>query len=143
MNVGSVLLVLTTTFFYVTFNVLSGAAAIPKELHEAAVAVGLRGVRYVRRLFVPAVLPRLVTGSITAWGAGWNAIILAEYVVAGGRVYSVRGIGATLDHATYVSGDLQVVVLSLASMVTLVVLVNRLFWDPFYRHVAARYKMEA
>ena len=51
--------------------------------------------------------------------------------------------GATLDHATYVTGDLQVVTLSLASMVALVILVNRLFWDPIYQHVAARYKLEA
>jgi F0F1-type ATP synthase membrane subunit b/b' len=36
-----------------------------------------------------------------------------------------------------------VIVASLVSMVLLVVLVNRLFWDPLYRHVAARYKMDA
>jgi NitT/TauT family transport system permease protein len=143
MDAGSVLLVLTGTFFYVMFNVLAGAAAIPKELNEAAAALGLRGLRYARRVFVPAVLPSLVTGCVTAWGGGWNAIIFSEYVVASGREYSVRGIGAALDRATYVSGDAQVVALSLLSMVVLVVLVNRLFWDPLYEHVAARYKLEA
>ena len=143
MNLGSVLLVLTGTFFYVAFNVLSGAAAIPKEMNEAAAALGLRGRTYLARVFVPAILPSLVTGCVTAWGGGWNAIIFSEYVVAGGRLHSVRGIGATLDHATYVTGDLQVVTLSLASMVALVILVNRLFWDPVYQHVAERYKLEA
>ncbi len=142
MNLASILLVLTGTFFYVAFNVLSGAAAIPKEMNEAAAALGLRGRTYLARVFVPAILPSLVTGCVTAWGGGWNAIIFSEYVVAGGRLHSVRGIGATLDHATYVTGDLQVVTLSLASMVALVVLVNRLFWDPVYQHVAERYKME-
>jgi NitT/TauT family transport system permease protein len=131
------------TFFYVAFNVLSGASAIPKEMHEAASALGLRGWRYLRRVFVPAVLPSLVTGCVTGWGAAWNAIVFSEYVVSGGRVYSVPGIGATLDRATYVTGDLQVVTLSLASMVALVILVNRLFWDPVYQHAAARYKLEA
>jgi NitT/TauT family transport system permease protein len=62
--------------------------------------------------------------------------------VAGGRLFEVRGIGAALDRATYVTGDTQVVALSLVSMVALVVLVNRLFWDPLYQHVAARYKIE-
>jgi NitT/TauT family transport system permease protein len=143
MNVGSILLVLTGTFFYVMFNVLSGAAAIPKEMNEAAALLGLEGAGYVRRVFVPAILPSLVTGCITAWGGGWNAIIFSEYVAASGRVYSVPGIGAILDRATYVTGDSQVIALSLASMVALVVLVNRLFWDPLYQHVAARYKMEA
>jgi NitT/TauT family transport system permease protein len=143
MNLGSILLVLTGTFFYVAFNVLSGAAAIPKEMNEAAAALGLRGPTYLKRVFVPAILPSLVTGCVTAWGGGWNAIIFSEYVVAAGKLHSVRGIGATLDHATYVTGDLQLVTLSLVSMVALVILVNRLFWDPLYQHVAARYKMEA
>ncbi len=143
MDLGAVLLVLTGTFFYVMFNVLAGAAAIPKELNEAAAALGLRGWRYAKRVFVPAVLPSLVTGCVTAWGGGWNAVIFSEYVVASGRVYSVRGIGAALDRATYVSGDMQVVALSLVAMVALVVLVNRLFWAPLYAHVAARYKLEA
>jgi NitT/TauT family transport system permease protein len=143
MNIGSILLVLTGTFFYVAFNVLSGAASIPKEMNEAAAVLGLRRRAYLRRVFVPAVLPSLVTGCVTAWGGGWNAIIFSEYVVAAGRRYEVLGIGATLDRATYVTGDLQVVTLSLVSMVALVVLVNRVFWDPLYQHVAERYKLEA
>ena len=140
---GSILLVLTGTFFYVMFNVLSGAAAIPRQLHEAAAALGLRGPRYVARVFLPAVLPSLVTGCVTAWGGGWNAIIFSEYMVVGGRRYEVQGIGAMLDRATYVTGDQQVIALSLLSMVVLVVLVNRVFWQPVYQRVAARYKMES
>ena len=143
MNLGSILLVLTGTFFYVMFNVLSGAAAIPRELNEVAAALGIRGPRYVARVFLPAVLPSLVTGCVTAWGGGWNAIIFSEYMVAGGRRYEVKGIGAVLDRATYVTGDTQMIALSLMSMVALVVVVNRVFWDPVYQRVAARYKMEA
>jgi NitT/TauT family transport system permease protein len=142
-GVGSVLLVLYGTFFYVMFNVLSGAAAIPRQLDEAAAALGIRGPRYVARVFLPAVLPSLVTGCVTAWGGGWNAIIFSEYVVAGGRRYEAKGIGAMLDRATYVTGDEQVIALSLLSMVALVVLVNRVFWQPVYQRVAARYKMES
>ena len=142
MDTGAILLVLTGTFFYVMFNVLSGATAVPKEMNEAAASLGLTGVRYLRRVFVPAILPSLVTGCVTAWGGGWNAIIFAEYVVAAGKTYSVQGIGATLDHATYVTGDMQVVTLSLLTMVVLVVLVNRIFWDPLYQHVASRYKLD-
>jgi NitT/TauT family transport system permease protein len=143
MNAAAVLLALTTMFWYVLFNVLGAASTIPKEMQEAARALGLRGVRYLRRVFVPAVLPGLITGSVTAWGAGWNAMILCEYLEAGRRVYQVRGIGATLDRATYLTGDMQVVAASLGSMVSLIILVNRLFWDPLYQRVAERYKMEA
>jgi NitT/TauT family transport system permease protein len=112
-------------------------------MNEAAASLGLRRGRYLSRVFVPAILPSLVTGCVTAWGGGWNAIIFSEYVVAGEKTYAVRGIGATLDRATWVTGDSQVMVASLAAMVLLVVLVNRLFWDPLYQHVAERYKMDA
>ena len=47
-----------------------------------------------------------------------------------------------LDRATYVTGDHQVIALSLLSMVALVVVVNRVFWQPVYQRVVARYKME-
>jgi NitT/TauT family transport system permease protein len=143
LDVGSVLLVLTGAFLYVMLNALSGAAALPKEMVEAAAALGLRGPGYLKRVFVPAILPHLVTGCVTAWGGAWNAVILAEYVAASGRVHAVNGIGATLDRATYVTGDAQVIALSLLAMVTLVISVNRVFWAPLYRHVSARYKMEA
>jgi NitT/TauT family transport system permease protein len=143
MNAGALVLALTTMFWYVLFNVMGAAAALPKETREAAQAFGLRGMRYLRRVFVPAVLPGLITGCITAWGAGWNAMILCEYLVADGRVYRVRGIGATLAQATYVSGDMQLVAACLLSMVTLMILGNRLVWQPLYQRAAARYKMDA
>jgi NitT/TauT family transport system permease protein len=142
MNVAAVLLALTTMFWYVLFNVLGAAMALPKELRELSASLGLRRLLFIKRVFGPAVLPGLVTGGVTAWGAGWNAMILCEYVQVRDRVLSVRGIGATLDRATYVSGDMQVVVASLASMILLIVLVNRSLWDPLYRHAAARFKMD-
>ena len=143
MNGAAVLLALTTMLWYVLFNVMGAAAAIPQEMQEAAHSLGVKGVRHLRRVFVPAVLPGLVTGAVTAWGAGWNAMILCEFIEAGRETHSVRGIGATLDRATYTTGDMQVVAASLASMVLLIVMVNRFVWEPLYQRLAARYKMEA
>jgi NitT/TauT family transport system permease protein len=143
MNAGAVLLALTTMFWYVLFNVVGAATAIPRQMNEAAHGLGLKGLLYLRRVFVPAVLPSLITGCVTAWGAGWNAMILCEYFEAGHRLLTVRGIGATLDRATYLTGDMQVVAASLASMVLLIVIVNRFVWEPLYRRAAGRYKMEA
>ncbi len=141
MNAAAVLLAMTTMFWYVLFNVLGAATALPKELREVSASLGLRRTLFLRRVFVPAVLPGLITGCITAWGAGWNAMILCEYIDIQGRVLRVRGIGAALDHATYNTGDMQVVAACLLAMVILIVLVNRVFWDPLYQY-AARFKME-
>jgi NitT/TauT family transport system permease protein len=143
MNGAAVLLALTTMLWYVLFNVMGAATAMPQEMQEAAESLGVSGWRHLRRVFVPAVLPGLLTGAVTAWGAGWNAMILCEFIEAGRQIHSVRGIGATLDRATYATGDMQVVAGSLFSMVLLIVLVNRFVWEPLYQRVATRYKMEA
>jgi NitT/TauT family transport system permease protein len=49
MNAGSVLLALTTMFWYVLFNVVGAATAIPKEMEQAARSFGLGGLQYYRR----------------------------------------------------------------------------------------------
>jgi NitT/TauT family transport system permease protein len=84
----------------------------------------------------------LLTGSITAWGGGWNALILSEYFVYRGRTYQVFGLGALLDDATYQADSGVMILLTLLSMVLVVVLLNRLVWRRFYDVATERYKID-
>ena len=70
-----------------------------------------------RKLDVPALTPSLITGSITAWGGGWNALILSEYFIYRGSYLQSIGLGALLDAATYETGNGVMILLSLLSMV--------------------------
>ena len=146
MEVASVLLVLTGMQWYLLFNLIAGAAQIPGDLKEATASLGIRGFRNFRKLQLPAMLPSLVTGSITAWGGGWNALIVSEYLKFGDSVSSVFGIGAMLDRATYSNeygdGSAAMKVLTLFSMVAVIVMMNRLFWRPAYAKAADRFKVE-
>ncbi|MHB8926208.1 MAG: ABC transporter permease subunit [Bacillota bacterium] len=142
MNVAAVLLALTGMQWYLLFNLVSGVRSIPADLEEAARAYGLKGRLYLTRVVLPAIFPSLVTGSITAWGGGWNALIIAEYVVYRGRTFTAFGIGSLLDQATYTSGNLQMIWLSLISMVLFIVTLNRAFWRPLYDLAARRFKIE-
>src|SRR5207253_3327245 len=81
MNLASILLVLTGMQWYVLFNLLAGVNQIPEDLKEAARSFGLTRFATWRKLTIPALVPSLITGSITAWGGGWNALILSEYFV--------------------------------------------------------------
>ena len=132
MNVASILLVTTGMQWYLLFNLIAGVRAIPEDLVEISSSLGLSGLRKWRRLILPAIYPSLVTGSLTAIGGGWNALVLSEYVVAEDRVYSVHGIGALLDIATYESGNLQLIVTSIAAMVLFILILNRYVWQPAY-----------
>jgi NitT/TauT family transport system permease protein len=142
MNLASILLILTGMQWYLLFNLLAGVNQIPADLKEAARSFGLSRFATWRKLTIPALVPSLLTGSITAWGGGWNALILSEYFVYRGRTYDVFGLGALLDNATYRSGSGVMMLLTLLSMVLVVVLLNRLVWRRFYDVATERYRFD-
>ncbi len=142
MNLASILLILTGMQWYLLFNLLSGINQVPEDLKEAARAFGLSRYATWRKLILPAVAPSLITGSITAWGGGWNALILSEYFVYKQHIYQVLGIGALLDAATYKSGNSVMILLSLLSMILVVLLLNRLMWRPLYNFATERYRLD-
>lgn len=139
MNLASILLLLSGMQWYLLFNLLAGVGSFPNELREVSMTLGLKGWIFIRKIFLPFLYPSLVTGSITAFGGGWNALIVSEYVVYDQKNYAVRGIGAFLDRATYGSGNEILIVASLLLMTVMVVTLNRFFWTPLYERVTSRY----
>jgi NitT/TauT family transport system permease protein len=142
MNLASILLILTGMQWYLLFNLLAGASQVPADLREAARSFGLSRVATWRKLTFPAMVPSLLTGSITAWGGGWNALILSEYFVYRSHIYQVFGLGALLDDATYRTGSGVMILLTLLSMVLVVIMLNRLFWRPLYDMATERYRID-
>jgi NitT/TauT family transport system permease protein len=142
MNGASILLLLTGMQWYLLFNLVAGASSVPGELREAGRAFRLPRSLYWRTVLLPAMAPSLITGSITAWGGGWNALIVSEYFVYHGHTYAVHGIGAILNRAIYESGNGPLIVYSLAAMVGAVVLLTQLVWRRAYRMATVRYRMD-
>ncbi len=143
-NGAAVLLVLTGMQWYLLFNGLAGVTAIPEELREVARSLGLPWRMRLRALVLPAAAPALVTGSITGWGGGWNALIVSEQLSYAGVTYSAFGIGALLDDATYVGGgDPLLLALCLAAMIATIALLNRLVWRRLQAWSAETYRLES
>ena len=128
--------------WYLLFNLLAGISQVPSDLKEAARSFGLSRFATWRTLTLPAIVPSLITGSITAWGGGWNALILSEYFLFRGATYKVFGLGAMLDVATYETGNGLMILLTLLSMVAVVILLNRLVWRRLYNIATERYRMD-
>jgi NitT/TauT family transport system permease protein len=142
MESAAMALMLLGTQWYILFNVIAGAMAIPTDLKEAATVFRFtRGERW-RRLILPAIFPYLVTGMLTASGGAWNASIVAEYFHFQGKALSVRGLGASISRATD-SGNLPVLLAATLVMSVIVVTVNRVLWQRLYRLAATRYKLDA
>jgi NitT/TauT family transport system permease protein len=137
----SILLILTGMQWYMLFNLIGGVRSISGDIEEAAKAFRVTRGQYVRRVLFPSIYPSFITGSITAWGGGWNSLIVSEYLVFGNKTYSVLGIGSLLDTAAYDLGNTVLILLIVAVMVAVIVTVNRIVWRRFYKKVVQKYSM--
>ncbi len=142
LGIGSIALMLLGTQWYILFNVIAGAMALPSDLNE--VASVYRFTRWQRwtRLILPGIFPYLVTGMITASGGAWNASIIAEYFHIGDRTLQTLGLGAQISAATD-AGKFSTLLLATVLMATMVVTMNRLVWRRLYRLAETRYKLES
>lgn len=141
MGWGSIFLMAMGTQWYILFNVVAGAMAIPNDLKEAARTYGLRGWNMWRTLILPAIFPYWVTGACTAAGGAWNASIVAELATWGPTQLKANGLGATLAEATH-QGDKPVIICSIAMMSLFVVLMNRVLWRRLYRLAERRFRLD-
>jgi len=141
LGVASVLLMLLGTQWYILFNVIAGAIAIPTDLKEASRVFRLGLLDRWRVLILPGIFPSLVTGLITAAGGAWNASIVAEYFHFKGQIISTTGLGATISRATD-SGNFHQLLVATSVMVAIVVTTNRLVWRRLYRLAHTRFRLD-
>jgi NitT/TauT family transport system permease protein len=137
---GSVVLMLLGTQWYILFNVIAGAMAVPSDLREASRSYRLDLRQRFTSLYLPAVFPYLVTGWVTAAGGAWNASIVAEYVTFKGEVLTANGLGAQISLAAE-HADFPHLAASVTVMAAVVVLFNRTVWKRFYGVAEERFSL--
>ena len=138
---GSILLMLLGTQWYILFNVIAGATAIPADLREAARIYRMGTLQRFRTLYLPAVFPYLVTGWVTAAGGAWNASIVSEYMsLPGHHVLAANGLGARISMAA-ASGEFAVLAAAITFMAAMVAVFNRLVWRRLHGVAEERYSL--
>ncbi len=139
-NIGGILLMSLGAQWYILFNVIAGASAIPSDLREAMEVLGIRGWQRWKRLIIPGILTSYVTGGITAAGGAWNASIVAEVVTYHHTTLTATGLGAYIVGASN-AGNKAKLICGVAVMAVFVVTVNRLFWRRLYKLAETRYSL--
>ena len=142
LGIGSIVLLLLGTQWYILFNVIAGASAIPTDLKEVCGTFQFGTLERWRQLYLPAIFPFLVTGLVTASGGAWNASIVAEYFHFHGQTYSTVGLGAVISSATD-SGSSRVLLAATLMMAAMVVTINRFLWRRLYALAGTKYKLES
>ena len=134
-------LMILGTQWYILFNVIAGASAIPTDLKDAAGNFGLTGWLRWKRLILPAIFPSYVTGAITSSGGSWNASIVSEFVSWGDTTLMATGVGAYITDNT-AKGDFPRIALGTCMMCLFVMLFNRQIWRRLYRLAEDRWRIE-
>jgi NitT/TauT family transport system permease protein len=141
-TIGCISLLLLGTQWYVLFNVIAGAMAIPSDLREAAKVYRLGRWFTWRKLYIPAVFPYLVTGLVTAAGGAWNATIVAEYFNLSDPPTETFGLGAIISKASLTDPkNGPMLAAGGITMAVFVVIFNRLLWKKLYRVAEQRYSL--
>ena len=140
-GIGSIALMLLGTQWYILFNVIAGAMAIPTDLKEVATLFRFSNVERWRKLILPGIFPFLVTGMVTASGGAWNASIFAEYFTLNGKTLTTLGLGEQINAAT-AEGQFPIILLGTILISLMVVTTNRLLWRRLYRLAESRYRLE-
>jgi NitT/TauT family transport system permease protein len=142
LGLAAIVVLLLGTQWYVLFNVIAGAIAIPADLKECCGIFRIRGIERWKKLILPGIFPYLLTGLVTASGGAWNASIIAEYFHFKGRIYTTTGLGATISQATD-AGDYKMLIAATMLMAATVVTVNRLVWRKLYGLAETRFRLES
>jgi NitT/TauT family transport system permease protein len=130
-NYGSVLLMALGTQWYILFNVIAGASAVPSDLKEAMDNLGVHGWKRWQRMIIPAIFPSYVTGAITAAGGAWNATIVAEFITYKNHTLAAKGLGTFITEGSNAS-DMHTVIAGILVMSVYVVGLQAAVWHRLY-----------
>jgi NitT/TauT family transport system permease protein len=141
LGIGSIALMMLGTQWYILFNVIAGAMAIPSDLKEVATLFHFASLQRWTTVILPGIFPFLITGLVTASGGAWNASIVAEYFVLKDRTFTTVGLGADISTALS-HGNFALLLLATIIMALMVVTINRLVWRPLYRLAETKYRLD-
>lgn len=79
-NVSLFFVIVHSVVWAVALNAHSGFLGVSETLRMAGQTFGLRGVRLVFHILIPAALPSIVTGLKIGWAFAWRTLIAAELV---------------------------------------------------------------
>lgn len=141
LGIGSIALMLLGTQWYILFNVIAGAMAIPSDLKEVSSLFHFTSLQRWTTVILPGIFPFLITGLVTASGGAWNASIVAEYFQLKDQTLMTKGLGAQISAASS-SGDFPTLLLATIIMALMVVTINRLVWRPLYHLAETKYRLD-
>jgi len=108
-----IVVVAIAAFFPAALSVMNATESVQQVHVSAARVMGASRLSMLRRVYLPAVMPELITGAQLAFGNAWRALISAEMLVGFGK-----GLGRTLAY----SGETADMIGVMANILTIAIL---------------------
>ncbi|MDE1823460.1 MAG: ABC transporter permease subunit, partial [Candidatus Micrarchaeota archaeon] len=148
LNVAVVVLIVTSMVWNMILSVYESVKTIPNEILEVGRLYKLHPVEKLRRIFIPASMPRLVEQSILSWAIGLFYLVTSEIfsvgnscpVGGGGACHVQMGIGVAIAH---LAPDSTGYLIGILVFIAFVVATRFVFFKPLEEHFSRYMKGSA
>jgi NitT/TauT family transport system permease protein len=128
LELTAIIVLVADMIWYMFLNIVGALKSMPKETMEVAKLFGLKGIKKIKHIVLPSIIPAIVTGSILSWATGWNTIIFAEYMPYEKEVLSLPGLGSFLDRVAYEQGNTILLIFLLLIISSIVIFMEKFIW---------------
>lgn len=132
-NAPIIIVVALAAFFPAALSVMNATESVQRVHVSAARVMGASPWALVRRVYLPAVMPELITGAQLAFGNAWRALISAEMLIGFGK-----GLGRTLAYSGEIA-DMTGVMASILVIAVLAALIDQFLLENL-KHRLLRYQ---
>jgi NitT/TauT family transport system permease protein len=128
-----IVVVAVAAFFPAALSVMNATESVQRVHVSAARVMGASRWQMLKRVYLPAVMPELITGAQLAFGNAWRALISCEMLIGFGK-----GLGRTLSYAGE-TADMVGVMTSILAIAILAPLIDQLVLENL-KHRVLRYQ---
>jgi NitT/TauT family transport system permease protein len=139
-EMAAIFLIFTSMAWNMIFSVYESVLSIPPELLETSCAYRANPFLQLRRLYLPASIPKLIYNGIISWASGWYFLTAAEIISLGSKTFTLRGLGGLLGNSVS-SGQYIQALVALAILILIIMLTDFFFWRPLESY-AKRFKYD-
>jgi NitT/TauT family transport system permease protein len=132
-NLPIIVVVAIAAFFPIALSVMNATESVQKVHVSAARVMGATRWDMLRRVYLPAVTPELITGAQLAFGNAWRALISCEMLIGFGK-----GLGRSLSYAGE-TADMVGVMTNILAIAILAPLIDQLLLEKL-KHRLLRYQ---
>ncbi len=133
------IVLIVAMFWSVLFGAIGGYHQIPQDILDAAQIYNASRIKLFTKVVLPAIFPYLVTGTIISFGAGWNVIIISEYINYGTTSIRLPGLGNLLSSSA--GRDNGIFIAALLCLVAIIFIIDRFIWRKLLQY-SEKFKFE-